>query len=122
MTAEKLDKPEQQHEISLSGSGTGTPASVSVFGCGQNITLDGKTDAVYDGGSFKTKNIKAKQAEGCEKEECVKITGTLAFTLSVKTTVPLPSVNDYAKLKDLYKAIPAFNIDDLDFKQYLTIP
>ncbi len=98
------NQPEK--EPNLSASGTGKPTSVTVFGGGQNVTLEGETKGEYDGGSFKTKKIKAKKAvgcEGCEPEECFKITGTLASTFSVKTTVTLPSADDYPDLTKCQK-------------------
>lgn len=79
-------------------SGTGNRHHETVHG-GSSMTLQGRTDADYDGGVFQTENVTATRGEGCQTcEDCLHIRGTLVSTFTVTTTVTLPSINDYPNL------------------------
>ncbi|HUT64390.1 MAG TPA: hypothetical protein VMZ04_10590, partial [Anaerolineae bacterium] len=54
------------------------------------------------GGSFETRNVRVRRASGCENcqnDECVRVTGRLVTRYRVRTTVTLPSVDDYPDLE-----------------------
>lgn len=97
--------PETQEEEvgGISSSGRGTPVSVSVMGNGasQSLSLQGRTDATYDGGTFSTTNVRVRAGSnctGCTGAECVSATGNVSSSFHVTTTVTLPSVADYPNL------------------------
>lgn len=82
-----------------SGSGKGTQSKDQAHA--NSLTLEGRTDAVFDGGSFETRDVRVTRAEGCETCEagqCVRVRGVLVARYSVTTTVTLPSVNDFPDL------------------------
>lgn len=81
-------------------SGQGSPSFASAFAGGQSLTIQGRTDAAYDGGSFATQGVSAARAQGCQctGSPCVHVTGTLTARYAVTTTVTLPSVADYPAL------------------------
>jgi hypothetical protein len=65
------------------------------------LRLRGRTDATFDGGSFRTENTTVEPAHGCAgcpRTQCVHVTGTLVATYSVRTTVTLPRVSDFPGL------------------------
>lgn len=71
----------------------GQPLAISVLG--KSISVQGRTDATFDGGVGRTKNLKAvpaKNCGGCDDSSCYTITGSLVITYSVSTTVTLPDV------------------------------
>ena len=62
---------------------------------GKSITVTGKTDATFDGGTGTTKNLKAvpaKDCSGCTGNECITVTGQLVITYNVSTSITLPDV------------------------------
>ncbi|MCB2206163.1 DUF4157 domain-containing protein [bacterium] len=61
---------------------------------GKTISVTGKTDADFDGGVGRTKNLKGVPNKSCKEcaDDCYTITGTLVITYSVNTTVSLPAV------------------------------
>lgn len=81
--------------------GIGDPEHETAYINGQNVRLQGRTDATFDGGSFRTENVRTQPGQGCQGcsgANCVHVTGTLVITYSVTTTVTLPSVNDFPDL------------------------
>ena len=76
-------------------AGEGIETEVSAY----SVTLRGRTDASFSN-SFRTRNVRTTTATGCEgcDGECVHVTGTLVSTFRVRTTVTLPSVNDFSDL------------------------
>jgi hypothetical protein len=79
--------------------GQGQPQHVTAYG--QTVRLEGRTDADFDGGSFRTANARVRGATGCEgcaDDQCVHVTGTLLATYSVTTSVTLPRVSDFPDL------------------------
>jgi hypothetical protein len=79
--------------------GTGQTHQATAYG--QTLRLEGRTDANYDGGSFRTENVRVQRGADCEScgnPDCAHVTGTLVATYSVATTVTLPSVNDFPDL------------------------
>jgi hypothetical protein len=83
--------PEPLPEI----SGEGVETEVSAY----SVSLRGRTDASFSS-SFRTRRVRTTAATGCEgcDGECVHVTGTLVSTFRVRTTVTLPSVNDFPDL------------------------
>ncbi|MBK8814442.1 MAG: hypothetical protein IPN42_02555 [Methylococcaceae bacterium] len=80
--------------------GTGQTRHVSAHG--QSLRLEGRTDASYDGGSFRTENVTVQRSKGCTScggADCRHVTGTLVATYSVATTVTLPSIADFSDLR-----------------------
>lgn len=85
--------------------GTGQTHQVSAHA--QSLRLEGRTDATYDGGSFRTDNVRLRRGtgcDGCEAVDCVHVTGTLVATYSVATTVTLPRVTDFPDLTPCQRA------------------
>jgi len=76
-------------------SGEGLETEVSAY----SVSLRGRTDASFSS-SFRTRRVRTTAATGCEgcDGECVHVTGTLVSTFRVRTTVTLPSVNDFPDL------------------------
>jgi hypothetical protein len=62
--------------------------------CGEEINLEGLTDAVYNKGAGRTIGEKKKASKDCEdcEDDCKKVSGTLAVPYKVATTVSLPTV------------------------------
>lgn len=81
--------------------GEGEPTHVAEFNRRGPLRLRGRTDATFDGGSFRTENTMVEAAHGCSgcpRTECIHVTGTLVATYSVQTTVTLPRVSDFPGL------------------------
>ncbi|SEQ06895.1 hypothetical protein [Nitrosomonas ureae] len=79
--------------------GTGQTRQVSAHG--KTLRLEGRTDASYDGGAFRTEKVRLQRGtgcDGCEAADCGHVTGTLVATYSVATTVTLPRVTDFPDL------------------------
>lgn len=80
--------------------GQGTPAQDSARA--NSVSLEGLTEAHFNGGSFETQSVRVSAAEGCdscsEPDPCVHVTGVLVSRFHVTTTVTLPSVADYPDL------------------------
>jgi len=78
--------------------GSGMPQHEEVHA--NSVSLQGRTDANYNGGSYHTENEQVRPAEGCDEcgNDCIQVTGTLVATYSVTTTVTLPSVDDFSDL------------------------
>ncbi len=84
---------------SPSSSGKGTQSKDRAHA--NSLTLQGRTDATFDGGSFETRDVRVTRAEGCdtcEAGQCVRVRGVLVARYRVTTTVTLPSVNDFPDL------------------------
>lgn len=78
-------------------AGQGEPTETVAY----SLTLEGRTDATFDGGSFSTQNVRTRPGEdcpGCEGAECVHVTGVVVSRFHVTTTVTLPSVDDFPDL------------------------
>ena len=81
--------------------GEGTREHVTAFNNPGSLRLEGRTDADFDGGSFRTERTRVRPAstcEGCTGGDCVHVTGVLVSTYHVTTRVTLPSVADYPDL------------------------
>lgn len=77
-------------------SGEGFDVQVSAY----SVTLRGRTDADFSS-SFRTRNVRTGAGSGCENcagADCVHVTGILESTFRVRTTVTLPSVDDFPGL------------------------
>ncbi|MCZ7558493.1 MAG: DUF4157 domain-containing protein [Bacteroidia bacterium] len=91
--AEKEEERMMQPESLPDFSTYGKPSVRTVFG--KSITVTGRTDRTFDGGSGTTKNLKGSPAKNCAGcDDCWSITGSLVLTYSVTTTVTLPDVPD----------------------------
>ena len=77
-------------------SGKGAEKRAVNFG----LTLKGRTEATFDGGTFRATNVKMTPATGCLEcaGPCVKVTGTLESTFQVTTVVTLPRIADFPDL------------------------
>jgi hypothetical protein len=79
----------------------GTGAGRREVAHGGSVRLEGRTDADFGGSSFRTAGVRVASATGCAgcpDSDCVRATGTLVATFLVRTTVTLPSVNDFPNL------------------------
>lgn len=77
--------------------GQGQPETVTAFN--RSLRLEGRTDATYDGGAYKTRNVRIVAAPGCaDCDDCIRARGTLVVVYSVSTTVSLPRVADFPDL------------------------
>lgn len=86
--------------------GRGVPRVASAFGSGSSVRLEGRTDATFDGGSFRVANLKIRDSEECDcgdGDKCVKATGVLNSKYSVKTHVILPTVSQFPDLSKSQK-------------------
>ncbi len=67
-----------------------------------SVSLNGKTRADFDGGSYETENVRVLSAESCSScgsgDPCIRARGTLVSRYNVTTTVTLPSVDDFPDL------------------------
>lgn len=93
------DKKQNEESITPpSASGKGSQKKDRAYANG--LTLEGRTDATFDGGSFETQNVRVTRAEDCETcaGQCVHVRGDLVARYSVTTTVTLPGVNDFPDL------------------------
>ncbi|MCO6433789.1 hypothetical protein [Nitrosomonas nitrosa] len=85
--------------------GTGQKHQVSAYG--QTLRLEGRTDATFDGGSFRTRNVHVRRStdcEGCENSECLHAAGTLIANYSVATRVTLLRASDFPGLTPCQRA------------------
>ncbi|MBN1978940.1 MAG: hypothetical protein JW918_16190 [Anaerolineae bacterium] len=104
MSLQETREDETQAQISQPGpvaQGEGTREHVTVFNNPGSLRLEGRTDADFDGGSFRTERTRVRPAstcEGCTGGDCVHVTGVLVATYHVTTRVTLPSVADYPDL------------------------
>lgn len=67
----------------------------------QSLSLQGHTDASFNGGSFRTTNVTTTAGSGCSDcsdSDCIQVTGTLVTDYRVSTSVTLPSVSDFPDL------------------------
>ena len=90
-----------QRESGPSAQGKGEPAHDTANAKERKVRLRGRTDAAFDGGSFRTENVSVERGEGCAgcaARDCIRARGHLVATYVVTTTVTLPSVNDFAGL------------------------
>jgi hypothetical protein len=74
-------------------AGTGEPAS-AVPGHANSVRLEGRTDADFNGGAFRTVGGRTRPATGCDAcgaDACQRATGRLVITFAVRTTVTLPT-------------------------------
>ena len=81
----------------LSATGKGPAATAVDFG----VTLNGETEATFDGGTFATENVRVARGRGCEGctgDDCASVSGDVVSQFSVATTVTLPSVDDFPDL------------------------
>ncbi len=81
--------------------GQGVPTHVVDFNRRGPLRLRGRTDADFDGGSFRTENTTVEAGQGCagcQPRQCVHATGTLVATYLVQTRVTLPRVSDFPGL------------------------
>lgn len=79
----------------------GIPHRSTAYNTGDSLRLRGRTDYEFNGGSFKTRNVRVRRASSCENcpdDECVRVTGRLVTRYRVRTSVTLPNVNDYPDL------------------------
>jgi len=69
-----------------------------------SVSLSGRTDATFDGGSYSTENVRVTTADGCagcgDSDPCIRARGTLVARYRVTTTVTLPSVDDFPELTE----------------------
>ena len=87
-------------EVSLSAThGTGQHHEQVAYG--RTLRLEGRTDVSYDGGRFRTENVRVHSAERCQEcggRERIHVTGTLVATYRVRTRVTLPRASDFPGL------------------------
>ena len=81
-------------------TGKGSPAQD--VGMASSVSLEGRTDAEFDGGSFSTQDVQVSTVEDCEscgeEGQCIRARGVLVARYHVTTTVTLPSVDDFPDL------------------------
>lgn len=96
-------------------TGKGAPSHSDAKGT--SVSLEGRTDADFDGGSFSTRNVRVTTASGCEscagEGECVRARGVLVARYHVRTTVTLPSVSDFPDLTPCQRARVQSAIDNV---------
>lgn len=66
-----------------------------------NVSIKGKTNATFDGGSFHTEGVTTEAGQGCsacKAKNCVHVTGNVVTAYKVTTKVSLPSMAQFAKL------------------------
>lgn len=96
-----LGDKKQNEELFAPPSASGKGSQKRDQAYANSLTLEGRTDAIFDGGSFETQNIRVASAEDCETcgpGQCVHVRGELVARYSVTTTVTLPGVNDFPDL------------------------
>lgn len=74
-------------------AGEGQPHEAVAFANGRKVSLRGKTQAHFNGGSFQTQNVVTAPGQGCRqcgRRDCVHVTGDLSVDYQVTTTVTLP--------------------------------
>jgi hypothetical protein len=80
-------------------TGQGKPHTATAHAGG--VTLRGKTNARFDGGSFHTENISTQAGSGCTRckaKDCVHVTGQVVTTYKVTTQVSLPNMAQFRNL------------------------
>jgi hypothetical protein len=85
--------------LSLQTSGRGDPSQDSAMA--NNVRLQGRTDATFDGGAFETEHVRVSAADGCacgDGDPCIRARGILVARFHVATTVTLPRVADFPDL------------------------
>lgn len=89
-------------EPSLLPPVTGKGSPTQDVGMASSVSLEGRADAEFDGGSFSTQNIQVSTVEDCdscgEEGQCIRARGVLVARYHVTTTVTLPSVSDFPDL------------------------
>ncbi len=88
-------------------SGGGEPDQDYAFTNGGTLALQGRTDAEFDGGVFRTTNMRTSRSSRCptcEAPECLHVIGTLVSTFRVTTRVTLPSAADFDGLTACQRA------------------
>lgn len=86
-------------------SSTAIPSDSSATPRVTSVVLKGLTEASFDS-DFKLTKDSVKPATGCKDcpaGKCVRITGTLENTFTVKTTVTLPKLSDFPDLTPCQK-------------------
>jgi hypothetical protein len=81
-------------------SGEGEAGEVEVA-ANHSLRLQGRTNARFNGGSFRTANLTTRAGSGCSGcsgRDCVHVTGNLVTDYRVTTTVTLPRVSDFPDL------------------------
>jgi hypothetical protein len=100
--AHKLAPRQPSVEVSLAPThGAGTTHDKTAYA--QSVRLQGRTDATFDGGRFRTENVRVRSAEKCAEcggKERIHVTGVLVATYRVRTTVTLPSAADFPDLTE----------------------
>ena len=79
----------------------GTSPSHREVAYSNSVRLQGRTDADFGGSTFRTSGVRVTAATGCANcadSDCVRATGTLISTFRVRTTITLPSVDDFPNL------------------------
>jgi hypothetical protein len=79
-------------------SGQGVESEVEAHA---GLSLQGVTHARFNGGSFRTVNVRTTAGSGCDgcaAQNCVQVSGTLVTDYRVTTTVTLPRVADFPDL------------------------
>ncbi|MGK7888786.1 MAG: hypothetical protein AB4042_05585, partial [Leptolyngbyaceae cyanobacterium] len=98
---------QEQEMLALpSKTGKGTPHHIAVSGNGNNVRLEGRTDANFDGGTFTVPQIQptlGSNCTGCPSADCLHVVGNVISTFSVTTTVTLPSISDFPNLTPCQK-------------------
>jgi hypothetical protein len=104
----QIDKVIQRQEETEEETAIAVAPVAPVSGQGEStervaysLTLEGRTDASFDGGTFSTQNVRTTAGEdcpGCEGAECVHVTGVVVSRFHVTTAVTLPSVDDFPDL------------------------
>lgn len=80
-------------------SGEGEASEVEV--AANSLRLQGRTNARFNGGSFRTTSVRTAAGSGCSDcsgQDCVHVTGTLVTDYRVTTAVTLPRVSDFPDL------------------------
>lgn len=66
-----------------------------------NVSIKGKTNATFDGGSFHTEGVTTEAGQGCaacKAKDCVHVSGNVVTAYNVRTRVSLPSMAQFARL------------------------
>jgi hypothetical protein len=84
-----------------SKTGKGNPHHIVVHGNGNNLRIEGRTDATFDGGTFVVPDLQPNRGSGCTTcppADCLQVEGNVISTFSVTTSVTLPQVSDFPNL------------------------
>lgn len=100
--AHKLGPHQPSAEVALAPThGAGQAREKANFG--QTVRLQGRTDATFDGGRFRTENVRIHSAEKCAEcggKERVHVTGEIVATYHVRTRVTLPDPASFSGLTE----------------------